>query len=162
MDQKNYESPFDNRRSPGDMGNYGGAKTNNQASTFGRTNRRINHSARLYRYSAPQKKSAYHQSYNEAKEQGIWNYIKEFFGIAFSIDKRADERIEENVKKALSRNLGVHAYGIEVSVCDGVVKLAGSVFEQSTKYQATDAVQRCRGVKVLQNELQVLSLDGET
>jgi hypothetical protein len=180
QNQKKQEASFDNSRSPAEMGNYGGAKANNQKSTFGRTNLHSFGSPTTYESSAFIKPNVEDRTFNknhpfpegdgvgdrsayrDSEEQGIWNYIKEFFGIAFSTDRHADERVQENVKKALSKNMGVDAYGIEVSVSDGVVTLVGTVSDGPTKSMANDAAQKCGGVRAIRNELRALSLASKT
>ena len=51
----------------------------------------------------------------------------------------------------------VDASGIEVSVEQGVVQLAGSVDDRRTKRRAEDVAESVRGVKDIQNQLRVVA-----
>jgi hypothetical protein len=68
---------------------------------------------------------------------------------------RSDERIRENVCEALSDDDHVDASHIEVVVKNGEVILTGTVDDRQQKRLAEDVVERCAGVKDVQNQLRV-------
>ncbi len=72
---------------------------------------------------------------------------------------RSDERIREQVCEALADDHHVDASSIEVVVKNGDVILTGTVDDRQQKRQAEDVVERCAGVKDVQNQLRVSSAD---
>lgn len=70
--------------------------------------------------------------------------------------QRSDERIREAVCEALTEDDRVDATGIEVTVKNGEVMLAGTVEDRRMKRQAEDCVENVSGVKDVQNHLRVV------
>ncbi len=69
--------------------------------------------------------------------------------------QRSDERIEEDVNEALSRDGSLDASEIEVSVKDGEVTLSGTVPDRRMKRRAEDCAEDCSGVRQVQNNLRL-------
>src|SRR5437868_14493003 len=82
-----------------------------------------------------------------------------FRGLGPKNYQRSDERIREEVCERLTDDDYVDASGIEVSVEQGVVLLAGSVDDRRTKRRAEDVAESVRGVKDIQNQLRVVGGD---
>lgn len=71
--------------------------------------------------------------------------------------QRSDERIREMVCEALTDDDQIDASTIEVAVKNGEVTLSGTVPDRQTKRMAEDVVERCAGVKDVQNQIKVSS-----
>jgi osmotically-inducible protein OsmY len=71
--------------------------------------------------------------------------------------KRSDERIREDVCECLTQDDRIDASSIEVTVTDGEVTLAGSVFERGDKRRAEDLAECVSGVKDVRNNLRLSS-----
>jgi osmotically-inducible protein OsmY len=69
--------------------------------------------------------------------------------------RRSDERIEEDVNEALSRDPQLDASEIEVKVSNGEVTLSGTVNDRQFKRMAEDIAERCSGVHDVRNEIRV-------
>lgn len=68
---------------------------------------------------------------------------------------RSDDRIKEDVSDMLMDAGHLDASGIEVTVKDGEVTLSGTVTSRDDKRDAEDMVERCSGVKHVQNNVRV-------
>lgn len=68
---------------------------------------------------------------------------------------RSDERIREQVCEVLSDDDNIDATHIEVVVKNGEVLLTGTVVDRHSKRLAEDLVERCAGVKDVQNQIRV-------
>jgi len=71
--------------------------------------------------------------------------------------QRSEERIREDVCDALEAHSHIDATDIEVEVSEGLVTLTGSVDSRQSKRIAEQAVETVRGVKDINNELQIVS-----
>jgi osmotically-inducible protein OsmY len=67
--------------------------------------------------------------------------------------RRSDARILEEVSARLERDPDVDASGIEVTVEDGQVLLAGEVPERRMRWLAEEVALACAGVKDVDNRL---------
>lgn len=70
---------------------------------------------------------------------------------------RSDERIREDVNDHLTRDPGLDATHISVSVTDGEVTLNGTVPDRWSKRRAEDVSDRVSGAKHVQNNLRIAS-----
>lgn len=68
---------------------------------------------------------------------------------------RPDERIEDDVYVALTRDPYIDASDIEIEVKKGVVHLRGSVEDRFSKKHAEDVIEDLLGVKDVYNELSI-------
>lgn len=68
---------------------------------------------------------------------------------------RSDTRINEDVCERLTHDDAIDARGISVQVRDGVVTLDGHVQQRSIKHRVEDLVERCAGVRDIENRLRV-------
>lgn len=68
---------------------------------------------------------------------------------------RTDDRIREMVCERLTDDPWIDASEVDVDVTQGVVKLTGAAPNRSTKYAIEDLVERCSGVKDVDNQLRV-------
>jgi hypothetical protein len=73
--------------------------------------------------------------------------------------QRSDDRIKEEVCELLTQHHEIDATDIEVEVRNGEVTLRGSVDDRQIKRMAEDLVEHCTGVRDVQNQLRVSSLD---
>lgn len=71
--------------------------------------------------------------------------------------RRSDERIQEDVNEALTRDPDVDASEIEVRVQNGEVTLTGTVDERRAKRRAEDVAESCSGVTDVHNQLRVVA-----
>lgn len=69
--------------------------------------------------------------------------------------KRSDDRIKEDVCDMLTDAGHLDASNIEVAVKEGEVTLSGTVGSRDDKREAEDMVERCSGVKHVQNNIRV-------
>jgi BON domain-containing protein len=69
--------------------------------------------------------------------------------------QRSDQRIEEDVNEALTRNGQLDATNIQVKVDQGVVTLTGTVDSRQDKRMAEDIADSCPGVKDVHNQIRV-------
>jgi len=76
--------------------------------------------------------------------------------------KRSDERIKEDVCDRLTDDWMLDASHIEVDVREGEVILNGSVNNRSAKRRAEDCAEDLSGVKHVQNNLRVESVDSSS
>lgn len=88
---------------------------------------------------------------------GMWEQVKDFFGVGPKGYRRSDERIREEVSEVLARERTVDASNVEVDVKDGIVHLRGHVDSRWMKRQAEDCVEHLSGVRDVRNELEVRS-----
>jgi osmotically-inducible protein OsmY len=70
---------------------------------------------------------------------------------------RSDDRLKEVICEKLSDDPMIDASEISVDVTGQVVKLTGTVDDRSTKYEVEELVERCGGVKDIDNQLRVRS-----
>lgn len=75
--------------------------------------------------------------------------------------ERSPERLKEDLCERLSDADDVDASEISISVKDGIVTLEGTVPERQMKYRAEDIVERCQGVKDVENRLKVQGALGQ-
>lgn len=75
---------------------------------------------------------------------------------------RSDERIREDANDHLTRDWGVDARKISVSVSDGEVTLDGHVDSRQAKRRAEDIVDHISGVRHVQNNLRIDTNDSRT
>ena len=71
--------------------------------------------------------------------------------------QRSDERLQEIVCERLTDDPNIDASEISVEVTGQVVRLTGTVYDRTTKYQVEDLVEQCGGVKDIDNQLRVQS-----
>ena len=69
--------------------------------------------------------------------------------------ERSDERLKEMICERLSDDPRIDASDVSVEVTQRLVKLTGTVAERRTKYQIEDLIERCGGVKDIDNQLRV-------
>jgi hypothetical protein len=74
---------------------------------------------------------------------------------------RSDERLREDICEHLTEDPHIDASDIEISVDQGVVTLTGSIENRWMKYHAEEVVDRCRGVKEINNRLSTPPRDGD-
>ncbi len=68
---------------------------------------------------------------------------------------RSDERIREDVNDHLTRDPGLDATNVSVSVTEGEVTLNGTVHDRWSKRRAEDVADRVSGAKHVQNNLRI-------
>lgn len=68
---------------------------------------------------------------------------------------RSDERLAEDINEQLMHSDDIDASDIDVKVEGGEVKLEGTVTERWMKHQVEDLVERCSGVKDIDNRIRV-------
>jgi hypothetical protein len=68
---------------------------------------------------------------------------------------RSDERIQEDLHELLTGDDGIDATAVIVAVSDGVVTLNGWVPERRMKHMAEELAANCRGVREVENRIQV-------
>jgi hypothetical protein len=71
--------------------------------------------------------------------------------------RRSDERIQEELSEALTRDRDIDASEIEITVHGGEVTLKGTVDSRQTKRQVEDLAESMSGVRQCRNELRVRS-----
>jgi osmotically-inducible protein OsmY len=71
--------------------------------------------------------------------------------------ERSDERLKEVVSERLAEDPYIDASDITVSISSGVVKLTGTVDSRASKYQVEELIERCGGVKDIDNQLRTQS-----
>lgn len=69
--------------------------------------------------------------------------------------ERSDERLREIICERLTDEPSVDASDVSIDVKDKIVKLTGSVSDRRTKYEIEDLVERCGGVKDIDNQVRV-------
>ena len=69
--------------------------------------------------------------------------------------KRSDERLQEDISERLMDDDRIDASDVSVRCKDGVVTLEGSVSERQVKHRIEDLVERCHGVKDIENRITV-------
>lgn len=70
-------------------------------------------------------------------------------------DQKVDDRIYDQVRMRLTTDADVKGGGLDVSVKDGVVTIKGRVDTDKGKSRATKLAKKVKGVKDVDNELQV-------
>jgi osmotically-inducible protein OsmY len=70
---------------------------------------------------------------------------------------RSDDRLKEVICEKLTDDPMIDASEINIEVTGQVVKLTGTVDDRSTKYEVEELVERCGGVKDIDNQLRVRS-----
>jgi osmotically-inducible protein OsmY len=70
---------------------------------------------------------------------------------------RSDERLKEVICEKLTDDPMIDASEINIEVTGQTVKLTGTVDDRSTKYEVEELVERCGGVKDIDNQLRVRS-----
>jgi osmotically-inducible protein OsmY len=69
--------------------------------------------------------------------------------------KRSDERLQEDISERLMDDDRIDASEVSVRCKDGVVTLEGSVSDRQVKHRIEDLVERCNGVKDIENRVTV-------
>ena len=75
--------------------------------------------------------------------------------------ERSDERLKEMICEKLTDDDDIDAREISVEVSEREVTLTGTVPDRQTKFRAEDLVERCGGVKEINNRLRVSRGAGE-
>jgi osmotically-inducible protein OsmY len=70
---------------------------------------------------------------------------------------RSDDRLKEIICEKLTDDPMIDASEINVEVTSQIVKLTGTVDDRSTKYDVEELIERCGGVKDIDNQLRVRS-----
>jgi len=70
---------------------------------------------------------------------------------------RSDERLKEIICEKLTDDPEIDASEISIDVTSQVVKLTGTVDDRSVKYEVEELIERCGGVKDIDNQLRVRS-----
>jgi hypothetical protein len=70
---------------------------------------------------------------------------------------RSDDRLKEVICEKLTDDPMIDASEINVEVTSQIVKLTGTVDDRSTKYEVEELIERCGGVKDIDNQLRVRS-----
>jgi osmotically-inducible protein OsmY len=70
---------------------------------------------------------------------------------------RSDDRLKEVICEKLTDDPMIDASEINVEVTSQIVKLTGTVEDRSTKYEVEELIERCGGVKDIDNQLRVRS-----
>jgi hypothetical protein len=70
---------------------------------------------------------------------------------------RSDDRLKEVICEKLTDDPMIDASEISIEVTGQIVKLTGTVDDRSTKYEIEELVERCGGVKDIDNQLRVRS-----
>jgi osmotically-inducible protein OsmY len=70
---------------------------------------------------------------------------------------RSDDRLKEVICEKLTDDPMIDASEINVEVTSQIVKLTGTVDDRSTKYDVEELIERCGGVKDIDNQLRVRS-----
>jgi osmotically-inducible protein OsmY len=70
---------------------------------------------------------------------------------------RSDERLKEVICEKLTDDPMIDASEINIEVTGQTVKLTGTVDDRSTKYEVEELIERCGGVKDIDNQLRVRS-----
>lgn len=78
-----------------------------------------------------------------------------FRGVGPKGYERSDERLREIICERLTDEPSVDASEVSLEVKDKVVKLSGFVSDRQTKFTIEDLVERCGGVKDIDNQLRV-------
>ncbi|MGH8110070.1 MAG: BON domain-containing protein [Arenimonas sp.] len=68
---------------------------------------------------------------------------------------RSDDRLAEDISERLMDDYYIDASDIEVQSKDGIVTLSGTVNSRQLKHRAEDIVERCNGVKDIDNRLKI-------
>lgn len=68
---------------------------------------------------------------------------------------RSDQRLKEIICERLTDDPRIDASDVSVDVNQSVVRLTGSVSQRRTKYAIEDLIERCHGVKDVDNQLRV-------
>jgi osmotically-inducible protein OsmY len=75
---------------------------------------------------------------------------------------RSDERLKEVICEKLTDDPMIDASEINIEVTSQVVKLTGTVDDRSTKYEVEELIERCGGVKDIDNQLRVRSSSSQS
>ena len=106
-------------------------------------------------YGEPDEMMERPMSHHESR--GVWEAVKDFFGVGPKGYSRSDGRIHDDVCEALTRDRTVDASEIEVEVKAGTVILRGQVADKWMKRRAEDCVEEVIGVLDVWNELKTSS-----
>ncbi len=74
---------------------------------------------------------------------------------------RSDDRLKEVICEKLTDDPMIDASEINVEVTSQIVKLTGTVDDRSTKYEVEELIERCGGVKDIDNQLRVRSASSQ-
>jgi osmotically-inducible protein OsmY len=76
--------------------------------------------------------------------------------------ERSDDRLREIICERLTDDPRIDASDVHIEVKDKIVKLTGTVSDRRSKYEIEDVVERCGGVKDIDNQVRVRSGAGMT
>lgn len=76
--------------------------------------------------------------------------------------ERSDDRLREMICERLTDDPRIDASDVHIEVKDKIVKLTGTVSDRRSKYEIEDVVERCGGVKDIDNQVRVRSGAGMT
>ncbi len=76
--------------------------------------------------------------------------------------ERSDERLREMICERLTDDPRIDASDVNIDVRDKIVKLSGVVSDRRTKYEIEDLVERCGGVKDIDNQVRVRTASSMT
>jgi osmotically-inducible protein OsmY len=76
--------------------------------------------------------------------------------------ERSDDRLREIICERLTDDPRIDATDVHIEVKDKIVKLTGTVSNRRSKYEIEDVVERCGGVKDIDNQVRVRSGTGMT
>ncbi|HEX2494119.1 MAG TPA: BON domain-containing protein [Steroidobacter sp.] len=107
----------------------------------------MNDERQSHEMHGPQRTSWYEPSKTSFRGRGPKGY------------ERSDERLKEIVCERLSDDARIDASDVEIEVDQQVVRLRGTVPERHTKHQIEDLIERCGGVKDIDNQLRVRPYD---
>lgn len=68
---------------------------------------------------------------------------------------RSDDRLKEDISERLADDYFIDASDIEVQSKDGIVTLNGTVSSRQLKHRVEDIIERCHGVKDIDNRLKI-------
>lgn len=94
------------------------------------------------------------------EDRSSWDYgpsreMQSFRGRGPQGYRRSDERLKEMICERLTEDPMIDASDITVEVKDQTVKLTGTVDDRGTKYEIEELIERCGGVKDIDNQVRV-------
>jgi BON domain len=103
----------------------------------------------------PTSRSGYGYGDSVGSEQ--WNRQASHRGKGPKGYERSDDRLKEMISERLSDDPNIDASEITIAVSGGVVKLTGTIDSRAEKYQVEELIERCGGVKDIDNQLRTQS-----
>lgn len=99
---------------------------------------------------------------NLLAEQKVLRIARSTRGVRSVIDeltvvpeRRSDAAIKEDVRRALNGDVATEAYGLDVDVNDGIVRLTGTVKSWAERWLASDIVRSTKGVVGIEDYITV-------